>query len=109
MRKWARYTALDEGSGGRSKGGWVGVLKVIVICQLFSGHNSLLTSEQCHARLPGNSPLLHRAVRFARMVDEARHGASCCIDDHVLIEVHEIVALLDISIWLVCTDDRVNY
>ncbi len=34
------------------------------------------------------------------MVDETRDGPACSIDDHVLIEIHEIVALLRVSLTL---------
>lgn len=48
-------------------------------------------------RFPAYDPLHHLAVGFARVVDEARDGAAGGVDDHVLVEEHEVVALRGIS------------
>jgi len=69
------------------------LLEIIVVGQLFPSHDAPVPSEESHTRLAGNSPLFHSAVGFAGMVDEARNGATGGIDNHILVEVHEIIAL----------------
>lgn len=41
-----------------------------------------------------DDPFYHLAVWFAGVVDEAGDGAAGGVDDHVLVEEHEVVALL---------------
>ena len=78
-------------------GAWGYILEVIVISQLLTGHDALLASKECHAWFAGYNPLDHLAVRFARMVHETGDGAPSGIDDHILVERHEIVALDSVS------------
>jgi len=73
------------------------ILKVVVIGQLFTCHNAVISSEKCHARLSCHNPLHHLAVGFAGVVDEASNGSACGINDHVLVEGHKVVALLCMS------------
>src|SRR5438034_710412 len=40
-----------------------------------------------------NSPFNHAAIRLARMVDEACDGATSGINDHLIMEGHQIVTL----------------
>lgn len=44
-------------------------------------------------RFTPDDPFYHLAVRFTRVVDEAGDGAAGGVDDHVLVEEHEVVAL----------------
>lgn len=71
----------------------IDLLEVVIVAQLLSGHDAILSGKEGHARLPGNSPLLHTAIRFTRMVDKASNGSSSGINDHVLVKVHQVVAL----------------
>lgn len=68
-------------------------LKIVVIGQFLTRHDATIASEESHARFPSDSPLLHPTVGLTRVIDEAGDGASSGINDHILIKVHQIVAL----------------
>jgi len=77
--------------------GGKGALKVVVVGQLLPCHDALVAGEQGHARLALNRPLLHAAVGLARVVDKPRDRPASCVNDHVLIEIHQVVALCYVS------------
>lgn len=57
--------------------------RLVVICQLFSGHNSLLTSKQCHPCLTADSPLDHRAIWPTGMFDTGHDRTLSSVSDLV--------------------------
>ena len=74
--------------GGRSNR-----LEVVIVGELITGHDAIFSREQRHSWLAGHRPLDHVAIGLARVVDKPGDGAACSVDDHVLIKVHQIVAL----------------
>lgn len=73
------------------------LLEVVIIGQLFSSHDPPRTGEQCHSRLPTDRPLDHLAVGFTRVIDKACDCSPGRINDHFVIETHEVVALPRVS------------
>lgn len=69
------------------------LLKIVIITQLLPCHDPAISCKESHTRLPCNSPLLHPAIRLARVINKASNGPSSGINDHVLIKVHQIIAL----------------
>ena len=69
---------------------WV---EVVVICQFFANKNAVVASEQSHAWLPVDYPLLDAAIWLTRVIDKACHGTTSSVDNHTLLKFHEIVAL----------------
>jgi hypothetical protein len=57
----------------------------------------MVTSEKGHAGLASNNPFDHSAIGLAGMIDKAGNAAFGSIDDHILIERHQVVAL---GIWI---------
>jgi hypothetical protein len=80
-----------------SKFGTRCLLEVVVICELLASHYSSRTSEQSHARLPTDSPFDHLAVGLARVVHKTGNSATGGIDDHLVVEAHEIITLAKVS------------
>lgn len=74
------------------KGG-VFVLKIVIVRQFFTCHYSVVFRKKGHSRFSRNSPFLHPAIGLARVVNKTCNRAPCGIDDHVLVKIHEIVAL----------------
>lgn len=70
------------------------ILIVVVICKLLTRHDAIVTRKECHARLACNIPLDHLAVWFARVINKTCNCTPRRVDDHVIIEKHEVVALL---------------
>ena len=66
-------------------------MKLVVVSELLSRRN-VAQAEQRHAVGAGNVPLLHLAVGFARVVDEARQTAhAVAVDDEPLLEMQAVV------------------
>lgn len=68
-------------------------LKIIVISKLFTRHDTSVTRKKSHTWLPTYSPFLHSTIGGARMVDEPRNRTAGCVNDHVLVKVHQIITL----------------
>lgn len=70
------------------------LLEVVIIGQFFASHNPARTGEECHSWFSAYSPLNHLTIGLARVIDESRDSASSGVDDHLIVEAHEIVALV---------------
>lgn len=70
------------------------ILKVVVIGQLFAGHDTIIPGKKGNPGLASNNPFLHFAIGFTRVVNKAGNRSPCGINDHVLVKVHQIKALL---------------
>lgn len=75
----------------------IDLLEIVIISQLFTSHDSAGTSKKCHSWLSSDSPFDHLTVGFAGVVNESGNGTSRRIDDHFVVEAHEVVALIRIS------------
>ena len=73
------------------------LLKIVIVGELIASHDAAGTGEQRHARLSTHSPLDHLAVGFTRVIDESSNSPTSRIDDHFVVEAHEIIALQRIS------------
>lgn len=70
------------------------ILKVVIVRQLVASHDTVVASKESHTRLSRYGPLLHLAVRLARVIDEpSTRSAGGGVDDHVLVERHEVKIL----------------
>ena len=83
---------LIPGKGKRQEGS-EGLLKVIVVGELLAGHNAPVSCEERHSGFTRHDPFLHFTVGFAGVVDEPSNGATGGINDHVLVEYHQVEAL----------------
>jgi len=68
-------------------------IEVVVVGQFFPGHDALVAGEEGHAGFAADGPFDHAAVGLTGVVDEAGDGAAGGVEDHLLVEVHEVVAL----------------
>lgn len=69
------------------------LLEIVVVSQLFSRHDSSRTCEERHSWFPTNGPFDHLTIGFAGVVHKSCDGTSSGIDDHFVVETHEVVAL----------------
>ena len=75
-----------------------GLLEVVIVSQLVTGHDTVWPGEKSHARFSSNSPFDHGTIGLARVIDESGDSSTSSINDHVLIEYHEVVALQIVSL-----------
>jgi len=71
----------------------IDLLEIVIVRELFTSHDATPASEECHTRFSANSPLDHLAIGLARMVHETSDGTTSSVNDHFVVEAHEIVAL----------------
>ena len=80
---------MDEsGERGKREGVSLNTLEIVVIGQFFSRGYASFPSEESDARFSGDGPHQHLAVRIARMIHKASHGATSGINDHLLGKGH---------------------
>jgi hypothetical protein len=70
------------------------LLKIVIIGKFFTRHDPSCASKQSHAGFAINGPFDHLAVRFARMIYEASNCPASGIDDHLVVETHQVITLL---------------
>lgn len=96
-----RFGAEDTSAGGSAAAAFLDIfdgigVELVIIRQLFARHDACVAGEKCHAWFARYGPLDHPAVWFAGVVDKARDRASGGVQDHLLVEVHQIIALSEI-------------
>lgn len=69
------------------------VLEIVVVSEFLSCHDTPRTGKKGHSRLTIDSPFDHLAIWLTRMIDEPSNGTTSGIDDGLVIEAHQIVAL----------------
>lgn len=72
-------------------------LEIVVVSQLFAGHDTTRTCEESHTRFSTDSPFDHLAIGFTRMIYEPSDRAASSVDDHLVVEAHKIIALMYMS------------
>ncbi len=100
FRFGTKYSAARGGAAAAFLDIFDGVgVEIIVVREFLSCHDTPIPGEKRHAWFAGYSPFNHFAIGFAGMIDEASYRSSGSVQNHVLVEVHEIVALYMISVY----------